>query len=46
MSKIRESSRLISLHNKNVRFKISEEAKDHELYKKTKEVLSSFATNL
>lgn len=36
MSKIRESSRLISMHNENFRFILSEEAKEHEKYKKTK----------
>jgi hypothetical protein len=46
MSKIRESSRLISMHSDNVQFIMSDEAKEHELYKKTKHALLGFTDKL
>jgi hypothetical protein len=46
MSKIRESSRLISMHSETVRFVMSDEAKEHEFYKNTKQVLLGFTENL
>lgn len=46
MSKIRESSRLISMHSETVRFVMSDEAKEHEFYKNTRQVLLGFTENL